>query len=83
MAEPSKPRGMAWQRDVLSLVPLTDDFFHLEGLWRLGPGSSPLERLLLWQPADEDDREFRRFLLDFGFQVLEAERTPRPPRRYH
>ena len=74
MAEPSKPQVVAWQRDVLALVPLTDDFFHLEGVWRLGADSSPLEQLLLWQPADEDDLEFRRFLLDFGFKVLEAER---------
>jgi diguanylate cyclase (GGDEF)-like protein len=75
MIEPIKPKPVAWHRDVLALVPLTDDFFHLEGVWRLHGGSSPLERLRLWQPADEIDRENRRFLLDFGSQVLAAERS--------
>ena len=75
MTEPMKQQPVAWHRDVLALVPLTDDFFHLEGVWRLDAASSPLERLRLWQPADEADRGNRRFLLDFGFQVLAAERT--------
>ena len=75
MSEPTNPRPVAWHRDVLALVPLTDDFFHLEGVWRLDAGSSPLEQLRLWHPADEVDQENRRFLLDFGFRILEAERT--------
>jgi diguanylate cyclase (GGDEF)-like protein len=75
MTEPMAPQPVAWRRDVLALVPLTDDFFHLEGVWRLDADSSPLERLRLWRPADEDDQRNRRFLLDFGFQVLAAERT--------
>jgi len=75
MTEPMKPQPVAWHRDVLALVPLTDDFFHLEGVWRLDAESSPLERLRLWHPADEDDKGNRRFLLDFGSQVLAAERT--------
>lgn len=74
MTEPIKPQPVAWHRDVLALVPLTDDFFHLEGVWRLDAGSSPLERLRLWHPADEVDQGNRRFLLDFGFQVLAADR---------
>jgi diguanylate cyclase (GGDEF)-like protein len=75
MSKPTKPQPVAWHRDVLALVPLTDDFFHLEGVLRLDAGSSPLERLRLWQPADKVDQVNRRFLLDFGSQVLAAERT--------
>ena len=74
MTEPRNQQRVAWHRDVLALVPLTDEFLHLEGVWRLDADSSPLERLRLWHPTDAVDRDNRRFLLDFGFQVLAAER---------
>ena len=74
MTEPRNQQRVAWHRDVLALVPLTDEFLHLEGVWRLDADSSPLERLRLWHSTDTVDRDNRRFLLDFGFQVLAAER---------
>jgi hypothetical protein len=46
----------AWDRDVLALIPPTEDIVRLESLWCLAPPSSPLMKLALWQPTDEDDR---------------------------
>ena len=60
--------------DVFELVPPTRDTLHLDRVWRLDERSSPLLRLMLWEPTDEGDKEVRRFLLDFGRQVLAAER---------
>ncbi len=62
------------KQDVLTLIPLTDDMRHSEDVLQLAVDSSPLDQLLLWQPTDEADQYFRRFLLDFGHRVLAAER---------
>jgi diguanylate cyclase (GGDEF)-like protein len=63
----------AWNRDVLALVPPTEDVARLESLWCLAPQSSPLMKLALWQPTDEDDQWFRELLLDFGHDVGAAQ----------
>jgi hypothetical protein len=68
------PSDGAGKRDVLTLIPPTDDILHLEGVLRLAADSSPLEQLLLWRPTDQADQHLRRFLLDFGHRVLAAER---------
>ena len=72
---PPRVQGLpdaAWDRDVLALIPPTEDIVHLESLWCLAPRSSPLMKLALWQPTDEDERWFRQFLLDFGHDVAAA-----------
>jgi diguanylate cyclase (GGDEF)-like protein len=61
----------AWHRDVLALVPPTEDIVRLESAWCLVAGSSQLMKLALWQPP-EDDEFLRQFLLDFGHEVAVA-----------
>jgi len=63
----------AWHRDVLALVPPTEDMIRLESLWCLAPGSSPLMKLALERPTDEFDQFLREFLLDFGHDVAAAQ----------
>lgn len=63
-----------WHLDVLALVPPSAEVLQLESVWQLAIDSSPLDRLRLWQPTDEVDRDLRAYLLDFGHQVLAAER---------
>jgi diguanylate cyclase (GGDEF)-like protein len=74
MAEPTDPtsdsQAVAWDRDVLTLVPPTEDMRHLQSVWCLAADSSPLMKLALWHPTDEDDRVLRRFLLYFGDEVM-------------
>jgi hypothetical protein len=72
--EPAPP-AVVEHRDVLALVPPTEDTIHLESLWCLDVGSSPLMKLALWQPADEDDQWLRQFLLDFGHDVAAARKS--------
>jgi diguanylate cyclase (GGDEF)-like protein len=71
-AGPTLPAA-AWQRDVLALVPPTEDMLRLESAWCLAADSSPLMKLALWNPADEGDQWFRQFLLDFGHDVAAAQ----------
>ncbi len=71
-AGPAQP-AVAWHRDVLSLVPPTKDIVDLQSVWCLAADSSPLMKLALWHPTDEDEQWFRQFLLDFGHEVV-AER---------
>jgi diguanylate cyclase (GGDEF)-like protein len=71
MAEPTDPQPVAWHRDVLALVPPTEDIVRLESAWCLAAGSSQLMKLALWQPP-EDDEFLRQFLLDFGHEVAVA-----------
>ena len=73
MAEPTDPQPVAWHRDVLALVPPTEDMLHLQSVWCLAADSSPLMKLALWRPTDEGEQLIRRFLLDFGHEVM-AER---------
>jgi hypothetical protein len=68
------PSDGVGKQDILTLIPLTDEMRHLEGVLRLAADSSPLEQLLLWRPTDQADQHLRRFLLDFGHRVLAAER---------
>jgi diguanylate cyclase (GGDEF)-like protein len=74
MAEPTDPtsdsQAVAWDRDVLALVPPTEDMLHLQSVWCLAAYSSPLMKLALWNPTDEDDRVLRRLLLYFGDEVM-------------
>jgi hypothetical protein len=63
-----------WQLDVLALVPPPDEVLQFESVWRLTVDSSPLDRLQLWHPTDEVERDIRDYLLDFGARVLAAER---------
>jgi hypothetical protein len=78
MAELTDPQpdsqAVAWHRDVLALVPPTDDILRLESLSCLAAGSSPLMKLALWHPTDEFERFIREFLLEFGDEVVVAER---------
>jgi diguanylate cyclase (GGDEF)-like protein len=67
-ASPTQP-AVARDRDVLALVPPTEDMVRLESLWSLASDSSPLMKLALWQPGDEDEELLREFLLDFGHEV--------------
>jgi len=67
------PPAVDWHRDVLSLVPLTNDIVDLQSVWCLAADSSPLMKLALWHPTDEDEQWLRQFLLDFGHEVV-AER---------
>jgi len=63
----------AWHRDVLALVPPTEDMVRLESAWCLAPDSSPLMKLALWNSTDEGDQWLRQFLLDFGHDVAAAQ----------
>jgi diguanylate cyclase (GGDEF)-like protein len=64
------PPAVDWRRDVLALLPPTEDVVRLESLWCLAPTSSPLMKLALWQPADEFEEAIREVLHDFGDDVL-------------
>jgi len=74
MAEPIDPtsdsQAVAWDRDVLALVPPTEDVLHLQSVWCLAAESSPLMKLALWHPTDEYDQFLRRYLLYFGDEVM-------------
>jgi hypothetical protein len=59
-------------RDVLALVPPTEEIVHLDLVWQLDADTSPLRMLELWRPTDAADEGVRRFLLDFGRRVLAA-----------
>jgi diguanylate cyclase (GGDEF)-like protein len=76
MTEPTDPtsdsQAVAWDRDVLALVPPTEDMLHLQSVWCLTADSSPLMKLALWHPTDEYDQLLRRFLLYFGDEVMAA-----------
>ena len=67
-AGPTQP-AVARDRDVLALVPPTEDIVRLESIWNLAADSSPLMKLALWQPSDEGEQLLREFLLDFGHDV--------------
>jgi diguanylate cyclase (GGDEF)-like protein len=67
-ASPTRP-AVAQDRDVLTLVPPTEDIVRLESIWSLAADSSPLMKLALWRPSDESDQCLREFLLDFGHDV--------------
>ena len=56
--------------DVFDLVPTTADTRHLERCWRLDEWSTPLLKLVLWQPVAEDDQQLRAVLLEWGRQVM-------------
>jgi diguanylate cyclase (GGDEF)-like protein len=73
------PPAVAWERDVLALIPATEEILRLDSAWCLTADSSPLMKLALWRP-DEDDEDWRRFLLDFGDEVAAAawKRPDRP-----
>jgi diguanylate cyclase (GGDEF)-like protein len=82
MAEPTEPQPIAWDRDVLALIPPTKDILHLESVACLAADSNPLMRLALWCPA-EDDEIVRDVLLAFGEDLLAAmwkNTQPRPTR---
>jgi diguanylate cyclase (GGDEF)-like protein len=64
--------AIGWDRDVLALVPPIEEIVHLESLWCLAPGSSPLMKLALWRPTDEFDQMMREVLHEFGDDVLAA-----------
>lgn len=70
---PTQPT-VAGHRDVLALVPPTEDIVRLESAWCLAADSSPLMKLALWHPTDEGDQWFRQFLLDFGHEVAAVQR---------
>jgi len=55
--------------DVFDVVPPLPDVVHLEKCWRLDERSSPLYKLMLWHPTNEDDRCMREVLLIWGRQV--------------
>jgi diguanylate cyclase (GGDEF)-like protein len=63
----------AWKRDVLALIPPTEDMVRLESLWCVAPETSPLMKLALQRPEDELDQLIREFLLDFGHDVMAAQ----------
>jgi hypothetical protein len=67
----SLPPAVAWDRDVLALIPATEEILRLDSAWCLTADSSPLMKLALWRP-DEDDEDWRQFLLDFGDEVAAA-----------
>ncbi len=67
----SMPPAVAWERDVLALIPATEEILRLNSAWCLTADSSPLMKLALWRP-DEDDEDWRQFLLDFGDEVAAA-----------
>src|SRR6266852_7333937 len=67
----SLPPAVAWDRDVLALIPATEEILRLNSAWCLTADSSPLMKLALWRP-DEDDEFWRQFLLDFGDEVAAA-----------
>jgi diguanylate cyclase (GGDEF)-like protein len=73
------PSAVAWDRDVLALIPATEEILHLNSAWCLTADSSPLMKLALWRPG-EDDEDWRRFLLAFGHEVAAAawKRPDRP-----
>jgi hypothetical protein len=61
----SIPSAVAWDRDVLALIPATEEVLRLDSAWCLTADSSPLMKLTLWRPG-EDDEDWRQFLLEFG-----------------
>lgn len=80
--EPAPDKRRRREPDVLALVPAPRDIARLDRIFALDAASSPVERLALWEPDDPADYEFRRFLLDFAYRVLEsagAVRRPTPP----
>jgi diguanylate cyclase (GGDEF)-like protein len=70
MAEPTEPQPIAWDRDVLALIPPTDEMLRLESLACLATETNPLMRLALWSPTDETDEFIRELLLGFGEGLL-------------
>jgi hypothetical protein len=68
---------VARDRDVLDQVPPTEDIAHLEHVWRLDAQSSPLTRLLMWHPTEEQDTYVREYLIRFARQVILADRRLR------
>jgi hypothetical protein len=76
-ADPTPP-AIAWDQDVLALIPPTEDIVRLESGWGLAADSSPLMKLALWHPSDEDEQWLRQFLLDFGHDVAAARKGPDP-----
>jgi len=66
-------------RDVLDLIPPTDDIRHLGRVWQLTAESSPVVRLLMWRPTDEGDRAIRAYLLAFAHRVILEDRKVRHP----
>jgi hypothetical protein len=66
-------------RDVLDLIPPTDDIRHLEHVWGLTEESSPVARLLMWHPTDEGDRAIRAYLIAFAQRVIFEDRKGRQP----
>ena len=69
----------ARDRDVLDLIPPTDDIRHLERVWQLTDESSPVIRLVMWRPTDEGDRAIRAYLLAFAQRVILEDRKARHP----
>jgi diguanylate cyclase (GGDEF)-like protein len=69
----------AWDRDVLALVPPTEDIARLESLWCVAPETSPLMKLALERPTDEFDQLMREYLQEFGDDVLAATWKSAPP----
>ena len=65
------PSAVAWDRDVLALIPATEEILRLDSAWCLTADSSPLMKLALWRP-DEDDEDWRQFLLALGDEVAAA-----------
>jgi len=78
MAELSDPQpdsqAVAWHRDVLALVPPTDEILRLESVSCLAADSSPLMKLALWHPTDKVEQFIREFLLEFGHELMVPER---------
>lgn len=72
MAEPTEAHSIAWHRDVLALIPPTEDILHLESVACLAADSNPLMRLALWRTRDDIDDFIREFLLGFGEDLLAA-----------
>jgi hypothetical protein len=65
-------------RDVLDVIPPTEDIRHLERVWGLTDESSPIIRLVMWNPTDEGDRAIRAYLLAFARVILEDRKVRHP-----